>query len=71
MLYNGNTMKERETTTITVRIDYDLLDRVNENYPKSRQLSPKDKKPSRNAWIIWAIKNGLRKHSKNGGQQTK
>ncbi len=48
-------MKERDTVILPVRIKKNILAEVNETVPKSKQKS-------RNAWLNWAIKNGLRPH---------
>jgi len=48
-------MKERDTSILPVRIKKSLLAEVNGAVVKSRQKS-------RNAWLNWAIKNGLRPH---------
>jgi hypothetical protein len=48
-------MKERDTVILPVRIKKILLTEINEKVCTSRQKS-------RNAWVIWAITQGLRKH---------
>lgn len=55
-VYNGNTVKERDTVILPVRIKKDLFSQVKE---RVANLSV-----SRNSWIIWAIKQGLRSHKK-------
>ena len=54
--YNTLMGKERDTTILPVRIKKDLLAEVEQRVVK--------KKVSRNSWVIKAIKEGLRKHSK-------
>jgi len=51
-------MKERDTVILPVRIKKDLMAEVEEQVPKTKQKS-------RNAWVIWAIKLGLRDHRKS------
>lgn len=51
-------MKERDTVILPVRIKKTLLNEIDDNLLKTKQKT-------RNAWLNWAIKNGLRKHSKN------
>lgn len=50
-------MKERDTIILPTRIKKDLLPRIEIAVAKSR-------KKSRNAWLIWAIEQGLRPHSR-------
>ena len=52
-------MKERDTIILPVRIKKDLMAEVDEQVPKARQKS-------RNSWVIWCIKQGLRKHGGKG-----
>ena len=47
-------MKERDTVILAVRIKKELLNSVQQRVSK--------RKVSRNSWIIWAIKEGLRSH---------
>jgi len=53
-------MKERDTLILPVRIKKDLMAEVNEQVPNTRQKS-------RNAWVIWCIKQGMRDHKKKEG----
>ncbi len=50
-------MKDRDTTVIPIRIKNTLIPEMEEAVKASR-------KPSRNAWIIWCIELGKRKHNK-------
>ncbi len=47
-------MKERDTVILPVRIKKDLMLEVNQKVSR--------KKVSRNSWLIWAIRQGLRSH---------
>lgn len=53
----------RDTLIIPIRVKIPLFARIDEAVKSSR-------KPSRNAWLIWAINNGLRKHSKKAPDHT-
>jgi len=52
-------MKERDTVILPVRIKKTVLAELNDRLPDTKQKS-------RNAWLNWAIQQGLRKHGKNG-----
>ena len=52
-------MKERDTVILPVRIKKTLMAEVEEQVPKTKHKS-------RNAWVIWCIKNGLRPHKRKG-----
>lgn len=53
-------MKERDTAILAVRIKKTLLAEI------ARKVAI-IKQPSRNAWMTWAIKQGLRRHKKEKG----
>ncbi len=53
-LFVKETMKKRDTTILAVRIKNDLLAQVIEKVAK--------KGVSRNSWLLWAIRQGLRSH---------
>ena len=46
--------KERDTVILAVRIKKDLMSEVNQKVAR--------KKMSRNSWMLWAIRQGLRSH---------
>ena len=50
-------MKKRDTLIIPIRVKIPLSAQIDEAVKHSKQ-------PSRNAWLIWVINNGLRKHKK-------
>lgn len=50
---------ERDTVIIPIRVKKTLVEQIKQGVTKS-------KKPSRNAWLIWAIEQGLRSHRKDG-----
>lgn len=52
----GITMKERDTIILAVRIKKTLMDEVDQKVS--------NKKISRNSWMIRAIKEGLRPHTR-------
>lgn len=55
-------MKERDTAILPVRIKKTLLSEVEQKVAK--------KGVSRNSWLIWSIKQGLRKHERqNDGEK--
>lgn len=49
--------KARTTSILTIRLENELLNRLNERIAISE-------KGSRNSWLIWAIEQGLRDHNK-------
>ena len=51
----------RDTVILPVRIKKDLLKELEQWLPRTNQ-------PSRNAWMIWAVKTGMRSHSKQDGK---
>ena len=51
-------MKERNSVILSARVSKVLMPKINEAVKKSR-------KPSRNAWVIWAIEIALRSHKKD------
>lgn len=50
-------MVNRSTTTLTIRVTPELIGEIDAKVKVSKQKS-------RNAWITWAIKQGLRKHGR-------
>ena len=50
-------MKERDTVIIPIRVKKSLI-------PEMLTAIKKSRKPSRNAWLNWAIIQGMRKHNK-------
>ncbi len=60
IVYTGITMKERDTEILPVRIKKELYNQIDQAVKRSRQ-------PSRNAWMNWLIKEGLRSHQGKGG----
>ena len=60
----GITMKERDTVIIPIRVKKKLVSQMTLAIVRS-------KKPSRNAWLIWAIQMGLRKHKARFSRQEK
>jgi len=51
-------MKERDTVIIAIRIKKALSKEVKQRIG--------NRKVSRNSWLIWTIKEGLRSHKKKG-----
>jgi len=51
--------RQRDTVILPVRIKKDLMAEVEEQVPQTKQKS-------RNSWVIWCIKNGLRPHKRKG-----
>jgi len=49
--------KDRDTTIIPIRVKNDLVPQIKQAVSRSRQ-------PSRNSWLNWLIKEGLRPHTK-------
>jgi len=50
-------MKERDTVILPVRVKKELYSQIDQAVKRSRQ-------PSRNAWMVRLIKEGLRPHRK-------
>jgi hypothetical protein len=55
-VYNGSTMKERDTEILHVRIKKTLKARINEKIQSLRDTNPK---ANANAWVTSLIEKGL------------